>query len=174
MIATLIVVLSMLWRWRHVRMYVKFQLRATQFWIITGSSPNTSSLQNRQSTLLIDSSHDVIAADHYIIIMSANKILSKHRLVGSLLRRHISSTKTSSSCIIYKRITATGQQSHHAHYFSTTTKGGSETAPFDRSVKLKQRTRAAESCRQHYHYNNTNDVSSSRPILPYDYFHREI
>eukprot|EP00985_Skeletonema_marinoi_P010803 scaffold5063_cov184-Skeletonema_marinoi.AAC.3 len=111
--------------------------------------------------------------------MSANKILSKHRLVGSLLRRHISSTNTSSSCIIYKRIIATsgGQQSQHAHYFSTTTGGGSETAPFDRSVKLKQRTRAAESCRQqHYHYNNTNsnDVSSSRPILPYDYFHREI
>eukprot|EP00984_Skeletonema_dohrnii_P014277 scaffold5981_cov146-Skeletonema_dohrnii-CCMP3373.AAC.6 len=110
--------------------------------------------------------------------MSANKMLSKHQLLGNLLRRHHISTQTSSSCIIHKRIIATsgGQQSHHylAHYFSTTTTG-SETAPFDRSVKLKQRTRAAESCRQHYHYNNTNDVSSSsRPILPYDYFHREI
>mmetsp|Transcript_34205 Transcript_34205/g.51287 ORF Transcript_34205/g.51287 Transcript_34205/m.51287 type:complete len:132 (-) Transcript_34205:2598-2993(-) len=111
--------------------------------------------------------------------MSANKMLSKHQLLGNLLRRHHISTQTSSSCIIHKRIIATsgGQQSHHylAHYFSTTTTTGSETAPFDRSVKLKQRTRAAESCRQHYHYNNTNDVSSSsRPILPYDYFHREI
>eukprot|EP00984_Skeletonema_dohrnii_P014273 scaffold5981_cov146-Skeletonema_dohrnii-CCMP3373.AAC.2 len=110
--------------------------------------------------------------------MSANKMLSKHQLLGNLLRRHHISTQTSSSCIIHKRIIANtgGQQSHHylAHYFSTTTTTGSETAPFDRSVKLKQRTRAAESCRQHYHYNNTNDVSSSRPILPYDYFHREI
>ena len=109
-------------------------------------------------------------------------MLSKHRLLGNLLRRHHISAQTSSSCIIHKRIIATsgGQQSHHhpAHYFSTTSSGGgSETAPFDRSVKLKQRTRAAESCRKHYyHYNNTNDdvPSSSRPILPYDYFHREI
>lgn len=61
----------------------------------------------------------------------------------------------------------------HNHFFSSTTSGGSETAPFDRSVKLKQRTRAAESCRQQYHYNNMSNTKNDA-ILPYDYFHREI
>jgi hypothetical protein len=64
-------------------------------------------------------------------------------------------------------------------------KSSSETAPFDRSVKLKQRNRAAESCRQHYnhllhfHQNDTPRAAPSKrhnneEPLPYDYFHREI
>mmetsp|Transcript_368 Transcript_368/g.843 ORF Transcript_368/g.843 Transcript_368/m.843 type:complete len:282 (-) Transcript_368:734-1579(-) len=55
-----------------------------------------------------------------------------------------------------------------------------ETAPFDRRVKLKQRSRAAESCIQYYdHYiqsrkqQNQNKIKK-KPILPYDYFHEEV
>jgi len=58
-----------------------------------------------------------------------------------------------------------------------------ETAPFDRQVKLRQRTRAAEACKQ---YNNHflesrsrgraagDDTGNGKPVLPYDYFHREV
>lgn len=60
--------------------------------------------------------------------------------------------------------------------------GEKEAAPFDREVKRKQRTRAAETCRQYYnHYiqsrsaagqHDINDLN--KPVLPYDYFHREV
>ena len=53
--------------------------------------------------------------------------------------------------------------SNQSKLFSTV-----ETAPFDRSIKLKQRTRAAESSRKHC-YNNP----VQKP-LTYDYFYREI
>ncbi|KAL7529984.1 hypothetical protein ACHAXR_003259 [Thalassiosira sp. AJA248-18] len=59
-----------------------------------------------------------------------------------------------------------------------------ETAPFNHSVKLKQRARAADSCRQYYnHYIRTQTAAAAtqegqeiikKPILPYDYFHKEV
>ncbi len=56
-----------------------------------------------------------------------------------------------------------------------------ETAPFDRHQKNKQRTRAAEKCRQYYnHYLQSTAATSSsstnakKPIVPYDYFHKEV
>lgn len=110
-------------------------------------------------------------------------MLSKHRslpTLGNLLRRHHIATQTSSSWSGYRRDNP-ARVRQLLHYFSTNKQPNSETAPFDRSVKLKQRTRAAESCRQHY--NNLNlkrngaaspsKTNSSEP-LPYDYFHREI
>lgn len=49
-----------------------------------------------------------------------------------------------------------------------------ETAPFDRSVKLTQRARAAESARQYLSKNVTaQEHNVTKPILPYDYFHTE-
>jgi len=121
-------------------------------------------------------------------------MLSKHgaRLGNLLLRRHIATPQATLSSSLYTHGgggPSPQQSSHHHpahyhHFFSTTTttSGGSETAPFNRSVKLKQRTRAAESCRQQYQYNNNdnrttnndNDSTASTTILPYDYFHREI
>jgi NADH dehydrogenase [ubiquinone] 1 alpha subcomplex assembly factor 5 len=65
--------------------------------------------------------------------------------------------------------------------FSTSTE---ETAPFDRHLKNNQRTRAAEKCRQYYsHYlqsmanrRSANDkiIHTKKPIIPYDYFHKEV
>jgi len=58
-----------------------------------------------------------------------------------------------------------------------------ESTPFNTSVKLKQRTRAAESCKQYYnHYiqhhqqqtTSTPQENITKPILPYDYFHKEV
>lgn len=105
-----------------------------------------------------------------------NNMLSKYQrslpsLIGNLLRRNHAAPSSGSYA-----------HHHYAHSFFSSTSGGggggSETAPFDRAVKLKQRTRAAESCRQQYHYyNNKNDNKDAptKPIvLPYDYFHREI
>ena len=79
--------------------------------------------------------------------------------------------------------------------FGSSKQNEEETAPFDRGVKLKQRARAAESCRKYYnHYiqssspqaqatapsqqqqqqqqNNNNEIR--KPVLPYDYFHKEV
>jgi len=67
-------------------------------------------------------------------------------------------------------------------HFSSKTDSG-ETAPFDLSVKLKQRTRAAESCRQYYNQYIQSQTTTAqqqqhqdikKPILPYDYFHKEV
>ena len=55
-----------------------------------------------------------------------------------------------------------------------------ESTPFNTSVKLKQRSRAAELCKQYYnHYIQHQQQTSStqqitKPILPYDYFHKEV
>ncbi|EJK43965.1 hypothetical protein THAOC_37541, partial [Thalassiosira oceanica] len=59
-----------------------------------------------------------------------------------------------------------------------------ETAPFDRHVKLRQRTRAADACRQYYNHfvearssgraAGDDAGDSGKPVLPYDYFHREV
>eukprot|EP00804_Cyclotella_cryptica_P001175 CCRYP_016998-RC/>CCRYP_016998-RC protein AED:0.07 eAED:0.07 QI:345/1/1/1/0.5/0.66/3/845/223 len=52
-----------------------------------------------------------------------------------------------------------------------------ETAPFDRSIKLKQRTRsanAAKSYYDHHHHHHTQHNSPHPPTIPYDYFHREV
>lgn len=77
--------------------------------------------------------------------------------------------------------------------FGSSKQNEEETAPFDRGVKLKQRARAAESCREYYnHYiqssppqaratstsqqqqqqQNNNEIR--KPVLPYDYFHKEV
>ena len=98
-------------------------------------------------------------------------------------------------CIRRRRITAVRQQQSsqsHNSFFSTTANTtkplpSSETAPFDRSIKLKQRTRAAENCRQHYinlqlqqqqssssSTTSKNNNEQQSELLPYDYFHREI
>mmetsp|Transcript_8334 Transcript_8334/g.13734 ORF Transcript_8334/g.13734 Transcript_8334/m.13734 type:complete len:428 (-) Transcript_8334:96-1379(-) len=106
-------------------------------------------------------------------------MLSKHRslptIIGNLLRRHVHGRRNND----INAVIGTFQHPHHsAHCFFSSTSGGSETAPFDRSVKLKQRTRAAETCRQQHYYNNkngsNNDNVPSQLVLPYDYFHREI
>jgi len=127
----------------------------------------------------------------YNLLQSTNNImLSKHgaRVGNLLLRRHnIAAPPTlSSPCCRTGGILGPQQSFYsdnpeaHYNFFSTsttTTAGGSETAPFDRFVKLKQRTRAAESCRQQYHYNksiSTHNNDDDTTILPYDYFHREI
>jgi NADH dehydrogenase [ubiquinone] 1 alpha subcomplex assembly factor 5 len=115
----------------------------------------------------------------------------KHRLLlpsSSLAKRLSAQTLCGGVCIRRCWITVGRQQQSsqsHNSFFSTTNNTkppSSETAPFDRSIKLKQRTRAAENCRQHY----INLQSSSSPsttsnnndeqpeLLPYDYFHREI
>ncbi|KAL3758129.1 hypothetical protein ACHAWU_004210 [Discostella pseudostelligera] len=75
----------------------------------------------------------------------------------------------SSSSIKYKQHSSTASE---------------ETAPFDRHLKNKQRTRAAEKCRQYYnHYlqsttaatsSNTSTNMTKKPIVPYDYFHKEV
>jgi len=74
------------------------------------------------------------------------------------------------------------------------TDGEEETAPFDRGVKWKQRTRAAESCRQYYNsylqseqqrgasaaltdrrrQQQADATTKVKPALPYDYFHVEV
>ena len=78
---------------------------------------------------------------------------------------------------------------HHVHkhsyrYFSSSSSNSeAESTPFNTSVKLKQRTRAAESCKQYYnHYIQHHQQTSSspqedtitKPVLPYDYFHKEV
>ncbi|KAL7473001.1 hypothetical protein ACHAXS_013387 [Conticribra weissflogii] len=70
----------------------------------------------------------------------------------------------------------------HRNWSGKTTKNNSpskEEAPFDRHAKWRQRTRAAESCRNYY--NNLIQASTSpdnnkreKPTLPYDYFHKEV
>mmetsp|Transcript_9885 Transcript_9885/g.18405 ORF Transcript_9885/g.18405 Transcript_9885/m.18405 type:complete len:464 (-) Transcript_9885:42-1433(-) len=70
----------------------------------------------------------------------------------------------------------------HRNWSGKKTKNDSsskEEAPFDRHAKWRQRTRAAESCRNYY--NNYIQASTSRdnniafkPKLPYDYFHKEV
>ena len=71
------------------------------------------------------------------------------------------------------------QRSSFARYLNTAGGGISETAPFDRFVKLKQRTRAAKvSClvSRRLQPNGGSKEASSRKSEPlaYDYFHREI
>lgn len=120
----------------------------------------------------------------------------KQRLLTSLSKRLSAQTSSCGGvCIRRWRITAVRQQQSlqtHNSFFSTanTKPPSSETAPFDRSIKLKQRTRAAENCRQHYinlqlqqqqqsssssssTTSNNNDEQQSE-LLPYDYFHREV
>jgi NADH dehydrogenase [ubiquinone] 1 alpha subcomplex assembly factor 5 len=120
----------------------------------------------------------------------------KHRLLlpSSFAKRLSAQTLCGGVGIRRWRITdGRQQQSSQSHNsFSTitnTTKPpSSETAPFDRSIKLKQRTRAAENCRQHYINLQLQQQQSSRStpsttsnsndeqpeLLPYDYFHREV
>ena len=129
--------------------------------------------------MMKESNH--VATSDYVVAKAKNTMLSKHHrslpAFGNLLRRRIaahSSSNVSDDCISHH-----APADHRVHYFSTTNKqqqpsssssSSSETAPFDRSVKLKQRTRAAESCRHHYNTKNVSDAA----LLPYDYFHKEI
>ncbi|KAL7457738.1 hypothetical protein ACHAWC_011310, partial [Mediolabrus comicus] len=120
----------------------------------------------------------------------------KHRLLlpSSFAKRISAQTFTNSGGVgtRRRRIAIGRQHSSQSHKsFSTTTNTtkppSSETALFDRSIKLKQRTRAAENCRQHYiNLQLQQQQSSSSPsttsnkndeqpaLLPYDYFHREV
>ncbi|KAL9184678.1 hypothetical protein ACHAXT_012648 [Thalassiosira profunda] len=66
---------------------------------------------------------------------------------------------------------------HHETRDMSTTAEGDETAPFDRAAKLRQRARAAEACRQFYRrhlQSRPQDGDDTKPVLPYDYFHREV
>lgn len=63
--------------------------------------------------------------------------------------------------------------------FSSKADDGDDNAPFNSDVKLRQRTRAAEASRSYYnHYiqskSSTQQSNITKPVLPYDYFHKEV
>ena len=114
--------------------------------------------------------------------------VSRHRYVFGCT----SSTRSGCSLLEWWRkdgpYTENKSVMHHRHRLFSSSKNDNsdaETAPFNTAVKLKQRTRAAESCRQYYnHYIQQQQQTSStdgtqqhqikKPILPYDYFHKEV